>query len=103
MKIFIEMLTLKQWRSVRVFKVFSEYPTMSRKNNNLHYAAIMVLFLKWSMKWQIKLLLTCLHALIFKLCKCAEVNRLEASRFVRKMQKTEQQLHVKQKFVTNTQ
>ena len=36
-------------------------------------------------------------------CKCADVNRLEASRFVKIMQKTEKQLHVKQKFVTNTQ
>ena len=43
----------KQWRSVRVFKVFSEYPTLSRKNNNLHYVAIKVLFLKCSFTWQI--------------------------------------------------
>ena len=42
-----------QWRSVRVFKVFSEYPTISRKNNNLRYVAITVLFLKCSFKWQI--------------------------------------------------
>ena len=45
--------SVHQWRSVRVFKVFSEYPTISRKNNNLHYVAITVLFLICSFKWQI--------------------------------------------------
>ena len=92
-----------QRRSVSVFKVISEYPTISRKHNNVHYVSITLLFLKFSFKWQIKLHLTCLPALMFKLCKCADMNRLEESRFVEIMQRIELQLHVKQTFVTNSQ
>ena len=39
------------WCSIRVFKVFSEYLTISRKNNILHFVGMKLLFLECLFNW----------------------------------------------------